>query len=65
MCLLKVYLDEGSGRRLVAAEVAFIFMEDGGFKLRDIENRELAFLKDVVVSLIDTLNSILVLKPES
>lgn len=65
MCLLKVYLDESSGRRLVAAEVAFISMEDGGFKLRDIENRELAFLKDVVVSLIDTFNSILVLKPES
>jgi predicted RNA-binding protein len=65
VCLLKVYLDKGSGRQLVATEVAFVSIEDGGFKFRDILNEELAFLKDVSVSFIDTVNSVLLLKSRS
>jgi len=62
MCLLKVYLDEGSSsRKLVAENIAIISKSEDGFKLRSLEFEDKT-LKNVEIILIDTLNSILLLK---
>ena len=62
MCLLKVYLDDGNERILIAEDVALIVQERGGFKLLDIGLKGEDVLKEVEVSLVDTLNSIMVFK---
>jgi len=64
MCLLKVYLDKGGDRRLIAEDVALIKKEGGGFKLLGLELREEAMLEEVDVSLVDTLNAVMILKPK-
>ncbi len=62
MCLLKVYLDEGVQRKIVAEKVAFVVKEHGRVKLRSVEFKE-TILDDVDISLVDTLNGVLTLKP--
>ena len=62
MCLLKVYVDEGkSGRRLVAEGIALVTKEDDKIKLKNLEFEEIS-LENVEIALIDTINSILLLK---
>jgi len=62
MCLLKVYVeDEGTGRRLVARDVAFILKEGETVKLRNIEFEE-TMLTNVDIFSIDALGSVLILK---
>ncbi len=62
MCLLKVYVDEGkSGKKLVAEEIALVTKENGKIKLKNLEFEEIS-LGNVEVVLIDTLNSVLLLK---
>jgi hypothetical protein len=62
MCLLKVYVDQGkSGKKLVAEEIALVVREDGKIKLKNLEFEEI-MLDDVEIVLIDTLNSVLLLK---
>lgn len=64
MCLLTVYLEKGNERRRIAEEVALIVREKEGFKLLglDLEGEEV--VETVEVSLVDTLNSILVFTPK-
>jgi predicted RNA-binding protein len=64
MCLLKVYLDEEGDRRLIAKDVALVVREGSGIKLRSFELRDMVTLQKVDISLVDTLNSIMVLKPK-
>jgi predicted RNA-binding protein len=64
MCLLKVYLDDGAERRLIAEDVALVVREGNGVKLRSLELMDVVTLEEVNISLIDTLNSVMVLKPE-
>jgi len=62
MCLLKVYVDQGkSGKKLIAEEIALVVREDGKIKLKNLELEEI-MLDDVEIVLIDTLNSVLLLK---
>ncbi len=64
MCLLKVYLDEGSQKRLIAKEVALIIRDGDKIKLRNIEFEDVATLEHVNISLIDTLNSMMIVEPK-
>ena len=62
MCLLKVYLeDEGTERKLIAQNVAFVSKEDRKVKLKDLELEETT-LTNVDIFSIDALSSILILK---
>jgi predicted RNA-binding protein len=65
MCLLKVYLEKGGNRRLIAEDVALAVREGSGIKLRSLELMNAVSLEEVDISLIDTLNSILILKPKT
>jgi len=64
MCLLKVYLEEGNERRRIAEDVALIIQEGDGFKLLGLDLKGEEVLEKVDVSLVDTLNSIIVFKPK-
>jgi len=64
MCLLKVYLDNGGDKRFVAEDVALIVKGRGCFKLFSLELKEEVVLNEVEVSLEDTLNSVMILKPK-
>lgn len=65
MCLLKVYMDRRNDQNLVAEEVAFVTREGNKLKLQKLESMDHVVLEDVYVSLIDTLNSVMVLKPKT
>jgi len=61
MCLLKVYLDEEEGRKLIAEEIALVTNRDGNITLKNLKFEEKT-LNNVEIVLIDTLNSFLILK---
>lgn len=63
MCLLKVYLEEGGVRRLVAVDVALIRFEHRGLRLKFVEKSEELILENVEPIALDALNSVIVLKP--
>jgi predicted RNA-binding protein len=64
MCLLKVYLDDGNGRQLVAEDVALVVKEGGGLKLIGLQLSDGVVAEGVEVSRIDTLNAIMIVKPK-
>jgi len=64
MCLLKVYLSDGGGQRLLAEDIALIVKEGDGFKLLGLDLASETVLGKVDVSLVDTLNSILIFEPK-
>lgn len=64
MCLIKVYLDKEKGRKLVARDVALIVKEGSKVTLKSVELKELATIEGVDISLIDTLNSIMIVEPK-
>ena len=61
MCLLKVYLDEEEGRKLIAEEIALVTNRNGNVTLKNLKFEEKT-LNNVEIILIDTLNSFLILK---
>lgn len=65
MCLLKVYLDDGNGRRLVAEDVALVVKEGGGLKLIGLELVGGVVAEGVEMSRIDTLNAVMIVKPKN
>jgi len=65
MCLLKVYLEKGDSKRLIAKDVALVFREGSGIKLRSLELMDVVSLEEVNISLIDTLNSVVILQPKT
>lgn len=64
MCLLKVYLDKKGDRRLIAEDVVLVVREGSEIKLRNVELMDMVTLEKVDISLIDTLNSVMVVKPK-
>ena len=62
MCLLTVYLEADSDKKLIANDVALIYKEGNTVSLKSIELETVATLEQVDVTSIDTLNSILTLK---
>jgi predicted RNA-binding protein len=65
MCLMKVYLDKEGERRLIAKDVALVVREGSGIKLRSLELMDVVSLEEVDISLIDTLNSVMIIKPKT
>jgi predicted RNA-binding protein len=65
MCLLKVYLEKGDSKSLIAKDVALVVREGSGIKLRSLELMDIVSLENVNISLIDTLNSVMILKPKT
>jgi predicted RNA-binding protein len=65
MCLLKVYLEKGDSKRLIAKDVALVVREGSGIKLRSLELMDIVSLEEVNISLIDTFNSVVILKPKT
>ena len=61
MCLLKVYLDEEEGRKLIAEEIALVTNRNGNVTLKNLKFEEKT-LNNVEIALIDTLNSFLILR---
>ena len=65
MCLLRVYLDKGAGRRLIAEDVALVVREGNRIELRSLELMNVVTLEEVDISLIDTLNAVMILEPKT
>ena len=64
MCLIKVYMDKGESKELIAEEVAFVVKEKDKIVLRSLEFEDSA-LEGVDISLIDLLNSVMVIRPKN
>ena len=64
MCLIKVYMDKGESKELMAEEVAFVVKEKDKIVLRSLEFEDSA-LEGVDISLIDLLNSVMVIRPKN
>jgi predicted RNA-binding protein len=62
MCLLKVYLDDCGGRKLIATDVALIVREDDGFRLKLLDPSGDILLRKVMPQILDALNSLIVFK---
>jgi len=62
MCLLKVYLDDCSGRKLIATDVALIVREDDGFRVKLLEPNKDILLRKVTLQILDALNSLIIFK---
>ncbi|MBS7611039.1 CooT family nickel-binding protein [Candidatus Bathyarchaeota archaeon] len=62
MCLLKVYLDDGVRRKLIATDVALIMREEDGFRLRFLEPSRDVLLRKAMLQFLDALNSLIVFK---
>ena len=66
MCLLKVYLKNGNNKTLIAEDIALVIKEENGIiKLRSLDFMDIATLEEVDMSLIDTINSVMILKPKT
>jgi predicted RNA-binding protein len=64
MCLIKVYMDKGENKELIAEEVAFVIKDGDKIVLRNLEFEDLPALEGVDISLLDTFNSIMLIKPK-
>jgi len=65
MCLIKVYMEKGEDKKLVAEEVAFVVKEGDKIVLRSLEFEDLSALEGVDISLLDMLNSVMVIRPKN
>jgi hypothetical protein len=65
MCLLKVYLDEAGEKRLIAKDVTLVVREGSRIKIRSLELRDMVTLPEVDIHLVETFNSIMVVKPRT
>lgn len=65
MCLLKIYVNDArnGGRRLVAENVALIAADRGCIKILNVDAEE-RILPNMKISLIDALNSIVVIESQ-
>lgn len=64
MCLIKVYMEKGEGKELIAEDVAFVIKDGDNIVLRNLEFEDLPTLEGVDISLLDTFNSIMLIKPK-
>ena len=60
MCLLKAYVERDGKRELIASDVAFICVKDGEVRLKKLKDLEELVLKNVRLSALDALNSIVI-----
>lgn len=62
LCLLKAYIEDRDGRRLIAKDVAFITISCRAIELRDIGSKSLAYIDGFTSIEIDTLGAYLTVK---
>ena len=62
MCLLKVYLEEGSEKKFIAKDIALVVKEENMIKLYKLETEDIINLENIDISSIDTINSIMIIK---
>ena len=62
MCLIRVYMEKGDGRELIAEEIAFVIKDGDNIVLRSLEFKDVSTLENVDISLMDTLNSTMTIK---
>lgn len=58
-------MEKEEGRELIAREIALVIKDGDKIKLQNLEFEDLAILEGVDISLIDTLNSIMMIKPKT
>jgi len=65
MCLIKVYMEKGDSKELIAEDIAFIIKDEDKIILRSLEFKDISALEGVDISLIDTLNSTMLIKSKT
>ena len=65
MCLIKVYMEKGDSKELVAEDIAFVIKNGDQIILRSLEFKDVSVLEGVDISLIDTLNSSMLIKSKT
>ena len=65
MCLIKVYMEKGDSKELIAEDIAFVIKEGDNIILRSLEFKDISALEGVDISLIDTLNSTMLIKSKT
>lgn len=65
MCLIKVYMEKGDSKELIAEDIAFVIKDGDKIILRSLEFKDVSTLESVDISLIDTLNSTLLIKSKT
>ena len=65
MCLIKVYIEKGDGKELIAEDIAFVIKDGDNIILRSLEFKDISALEGVDISLIDTLNSTMLIKSKT
>jgi len=64
MCLIRVYMEKGDGRELIAEDIAFVIKDGDKIILRSLEFKDVSTLEDADISLMDTLNSTMTIKSQ-
>ena len=64
MCLVKVYIDKGESKELIAEDISFVIKDGDKIVLRNLEFEDLPALEGFDISLLDTFNSIMLIKPK-
>ena len=57
-------MDKEESKELIAEDVAFVIKDGDKIVLRNLEFEDLPALKGVDISLLDTFNSIMLIKPK-
>ena len=65
MCLINVYMEKGDSKELIAEDIAFVIKEGDNIILRSLEFKDISALEGVDISLIDTLNSTMLIKSKT
>ena len=65
MCLINVYMEKGDSKELIAEDIAFVIKDGDNIILRSLEFKDVSALEDVDISLIDTLNSTMLIKSKT
>ena len=65
MCLIKVYMEKGDSKELVAEDIAFVIKNGNQIILRSLEFKDISVLEGVDISHIDTLNSSMLIKSKT
>ena len=57
-------MEKGEGKELIAEDVAFVINDGDNIVLRNLEFEDLPALEGVDISLLDTFNSVMLIKPK-
>jgi len=58
-------MEKGDGKELIAEDIAFVIKDGDNIILRSLEFKDISALEGVDISLIDTLNSTMLIKSKT